>query len=161
MGNQLGRALQQPSTSRHLARIPVAIAAAATAAIGYCAGSSYREAFRDTDAFYRDFQAITGRPARQEEWDEWGHEYVACRTTERCGSQFAHVGGDSVEFLHELGRAAGLAQHDSFPEDVYAETLGRRRGEQQGIDCYLATLSDAAHGQLRLPSDRHHFERLE
>jgi hypothetical protein len=156
---QLARAV----TERSVARVPLWAGIGARifgevvipAAIGYCGASSYYESFRDTESFYRDFAAITGRQARREEWDEWGHAYVACRTAERCGTEVADIAGTAVETLHEAGHqlSRGRIAHDSLPEDLYNEAYGRRLAERD-VDCYLATVSAAANNRLHLPSQR-------
>lgn len=100
------------------------------------------ETGRWLDAYNRD----TGRPVPSRMWDAFGHCWVACAGTERCGATGTAIAGKSREFYREF---IGGGPHDSYQQDTNNQTIGRGFGSQ-GLDCYTACDSAIRGGRLDL-----------
>jgi len=76
------------------------------------------------------------------EFDAFGHCWVACEGTRKCGRSVTAGTGTVREYYREMQRVLGTRPHDSFRQDVANQALGRRLAFTPGT-CY--SLCDGAH----------------
>ncbi|MGE3539977.1 MAG: DUF4157 domain-containing protein [Candidatus Tectimicrobiota bacterium] len=88
----------------------------------------------------------TRQPLASRLWDAFGHCYVACAATRRCGATTAAIAGRGREFYREYIDAA---PHDSYTQDVNNQALGRSFGSANR-DCEQACRAAALNGTLDL-----------
>jgi len=81
--------------------------------------------------FRRWYFNRTGNPVPSRVWDAFGHCFVACAATQRCGSTTTAIAGQGRELYREYIDAA---PHDSYTQDTNNQALGRRFG-RQGVNC--------------------------
>jgi hypothetical protein len=77
------------------------------------------------------FNQTGRRPVPSRVWDAFGHCFVACAATKRCGSRTTYIAGRGREIYREY---IDSAPHDSYTQDVNNQALGRSYG-RQGADC--------------------------
>lgn len=85
-------------------------------------------------AYHRDMR----RPIHNRVWDAFGHCWIACAGTKKCGRMATAIAGKSREFYREY---IGGGPHDSYEQDTHNQTIGRGYGSL-GLDCF--TMCDAA-----------------
>jgi hypothetical protein len=73
----------------------------------------------------------THTPVPSNVWDGFGHCWIACESTKRCGWITAAIAGKSREFWREY---IDSRPHDSYQQDTNNQTLGRGFGSS-GQDC--------------------------
>jgi len=78
------------------------------------------------------------------EWDAFGHCWIGCEGTRRCGETPTALLGAGREISRELGFGG---PHDSFRQDIFNQATGRRLAYAAGT-CY--GLCDSAHNSGRL-----------
>jgi hypothetical protein len=76
------------------------------------------------------------------EWDAFGHCWIGCEGSRRCGSIPTALTGTVREFSRELQRVLKIRPHDSFRQDRANQALGRSLADTRGT-CW--NLCDAAH----------------
>jgi hypothetical protein len=83
--------------------------------------------------------------------DAFGHSYIACQGTRRCGVDITEQLGNGREAFRELMAYAtlGIWGHNSFTEDVQNQAIGRRLGALAGQDCYSLCFRAAINGLLK------------
>jgi hypothetical protein len=87
------------------------------------------------------FHQTQQRPVPSRVWDAFGHCYVACAATKRCGSTTTAIAGRGREIYREYIDAA---PHDSYAQDVNNQALGRTYG-RQNADCENACRQASLH----------------
>jgi hypothetical protein len=88
----------------------------------------------------------TKKPVPNRVWDAFGHCFVACCGTKRCGATVTAVAGKGREFYREY---LDSQPHDSYEQDTNNQTTGRTFGDA-GKDCTKACRSAALSGTLDL-----------
>ncbi|GHJ49313.1 hypothetical protein Cs7R123_66550 [Catellatospora sp. TT07R-123] len=88
------------------------------------------EAVRFRAKHHRD----TGRPVASRKWDAFGHCWIGCAGTKKCGATATAVVGQSRELLREMGFGG---PHDSYRQDTNNQATGRGYGDA-GADCFAA-----------------------
>lgn len=83
------------------------------------------------------------------EWDAFGHCWIGCEGSRRCGETPTALAGTVREFYREAQRILRIRPHDSFQQDLANQRLGRTLSFTRGT-CYM--LCDNAHrtGTLNL-----------
>jgi hypothetical protein len=76
------------------------------------------------------------------EWDAFGHCWIGCEGSRRCGRGPTAVAGTVREFYREAQRKLGTRPHDSFSQDMANQSNGRELSFTPGT-CYA--LCDNAH----------------
>jgi hypothetical protein len=84
----------------------------------------------------------THAPVPSNVWDAFGHCWIACSATERCGSITSAIAGKSREFWREH---IDSSPHDSYQQDTNNQTLGRGFGKG-GADCTVSCRNAALPG---------------
>jgi hypothetical protein len=92
--------------------------------------------------YYRD----TGRPVHNRVWDSFGHCWIGCEGTKKCGASATAVMGQSHELIRELGFGG---PHDSYRQDTNNQAHGREFGAK-GVDCFVACDAAVRTGVLDL-----------
>ncbi len=75
-------------------------------------------------------------------WDSFGHCWIGCEASRKCGTDVAALAGGSRELYRELQRILGIRPHDSFKQDIGNQKKGRRLSFTAGT-CY--TLCDESY----------------
>jgi hypothetical protein len=100
--------------------------------------------------FLPKYQSDMGKPVANRVWDAFGHCWVACAGTEKCGATATAVAGKSREFWREYAPSwLGNPKHDSYEQDTNNQTTGRGFGSKK-LDCYDACDKAARSGGLDL-----------
>jgi hypothetical protein len=73
----------------------------------------------------------TMAPVPSNIWDGFGHCWIACESTKKCGSFTAAIAGKGREFAREY---LDSDPHDSYEQDTNNQTLGRGFGSS-GANC--------------------------
>ena len=111
---------------------------------GYCL--SVLEAPMVDLTFHHWIPDVCGRRApgvlHSREWDAFGHCWIGCEGTRKCGRSVTAAVGTVREYYREAERILGVHPHDSFTQDRANQALGRTLAFTPGR-CY--TLCDAAH----------------
>jgi hypothetical protein len=76
------------------------------------------------------------------EWDAFGHCWIGCEGSRRCGEVATHLSGTVREYYREGQRILRIRPHDSFKQDLANQKLGRTLAYTAGT-CYK--LCDNAH----------------
>jgi hypothetical protein len=76
------------------------------------------------------------------EWDAFGHCWIGCEGTRRCGGSPTATLGTLRELQREIEARTGGNPHDSFSQDMNNQALGRELAFSGGT-CYA--LCDGAH----------------
>ena len=84
----------------------------------------------------------TRAPVPSNIWDAFGHCWIACESTKRCGSITAAIAGKSREFWREY---IDSDPHDSYEQDTNNQTLGRSFGSS-GANCTVSCQNAALPG---------------
>jgi hypothetical protein len=93
-------------------------------------------------AYHRD----VGRPVHNRVWDAFGHCWIACAGTKKCGETATAIAGKSREFYRQY---IGGGPHDSYEQDTNNQTIGRGFGSK-GLDCFAACDAAVRTGKLDL-----------
>ncbi|NKJ22306.1 DUF4157 domain-containing protein [Dyella sp. SG609] len=96
----------------------------------------------------------THAPISSNVWDAFGHCWIACASTKRCGAFTARLAGSSREFYREY---IDSSPHDSYAQDINNQRLGRGFGSN-GDDCDTACRNAALPGgamDLSAPAATH------
>jgi len=93
-------------------------------------------------AYHRDM----GKPIHNRVWDAFGHCWIGCAGTKKCGRTATAIAGKSREFYREY---IGGGPHDSYDQDTNNQTIGRGFGSQ-GMDCFVACDAAVRKGGLDL-----------
>ncbi|MGO4700720.1 eCIS core domain-containing protein [Dyella sp. 2RAB6] len=96
----------------------------------------------------------THAPLSSNVWDAFGHCWIACASTKRCGAFTARLAGSSREFYREY---IDSSPHDSYAQDINNQRLGRGFGSN-GDDCTTACRNAALPGgamDLSAPAATH------
>lgn len=72
---------------------------------------------------------------RNRTWDSFGHCWIGCEASRRCGRGAAAVVGTGREFTREAQRVLGIRPHDSFRQDLANQRKGRALSFVAGT-CY-------------------------
>lgn len=88
----------------------------------------------------------TRAPVPGRVWDAFGHCFVACCGTKRCGATATAVAGKGREFWREY---LDSDPHDSYEQDTNNQTLGRDFGNK-GMECSAACRNASISGLLDL-----------
>jgi hypothetical protein len=88
----------------------------------------------ETWRFLRKYQSDMGHPVHSRVWDAFGHCWIGCAGTKKCGATATAVAGKSREFYREY---IGGGPHDSYEQDTNNQTSGRAFGKQD-LDCFIA-----------------------
>lgn len=84
----------------------------------------------------------TSRPVPSNVWDAFGHCWIACASTQRCGAFTANLAGSAREWYREN---IDSEPHDSYRQDLNNQRLGRGFGSS-GEDCSIACQNAALPG---------------
>jgi len=76
------------------------------------------------------------------EWDAFGHCWIGCEGSRKCGTGATRVAGTIREFYREAQRILKTRPHDSYTQDVANQAVGRALAYTAGT-CY--SLCDTAH----------------
>ena len=106
-----------------------------------------------TGGFRLNYYNQTHTPVPSNVWDAFGHCWIACASTQRCGRVTAAIAGKSREFYREY---IGGGDHDSYQQDTANQTTGRGFGAGGG-DCARSCQDAALHGTLDLSAPRATF----
>jgi hypothetical protein len=79
-------------------------------------------------------------------WDAFGHCWIGCAGTEKCGATATAIAGKSREFYREY---IGGGPHDSYEQDTHNQTTGRGFGDEK-LDCFDACDNAVRTGGLDL-----------
>lgn len=85
--------------------------------------------------------------------DAFGHCYMGCEGTKRCGLEPTCFLGESREVFRETMKimTLGIWGHNSFEEDVFNQAFGRRIAQMNpGLDCYQMSYRAVVRGVLKL-----------
>lgn len=87
------------------------------------------------------------------EWDAFGHCWIACEGSRKCGRGPTAIAGTSREIYREIEDTLGGSPHDSFSQDMNNQSLGRELSFTAGT-CF--SLCDSAHtsGSLDLSAPK-------
>jgi hypothetical protein len=85
-------------------------------------------------------------PVPSNVWDAFGHCWIACASTQRCGSITAALAGKAREFWREH---IDSSPHDSYQQDTANQTSGRGFGSG-GADCTTSCQNAALNRTLDL-----------
>ena len=106
-------------------------------------------------AYQRDMR----KPIHNRVWDAFGHCWVACAGTKKCGNNATAIVGKAREFQREH---FDPHPHDSYDQDTNNQTIGRGFGESAGqpelahglaakdLDCFAACDAAVRKGELDL-----------
>lgn len=101
----------------------------------------YNETFGDPTARAGSFRLWyynqTGNPVPNNVWDAFGHCWIACASTQRCGAFTANLAGSAREFYREY---IDSDPHDSYKQDLNNQKFGR------DIAKFLPSYSNCATG---------------
>ena len=155
IAHELSHVLQQRrgAASGQIQTFPwVAVGAGVAAGAGYLY-SAYqcldplRESMNiETNKFRSKLLLDTGRPVHNRSWDSFGHCWIGCAGTKKCGRTATLIMGQGRELLRELGWKGG---HDSYRQDTNNEAHGRDFGGR-GDDCSVACDNAVRSGALDL-----------
>ena len=81
------------------------------------------------------------------QFDAFGHCWISCEGSRKCGETPTFVAGTAHELYRELERMGGRAEHDSFTPDLANQKLGRTVSHSPGT-CF--DLCDQAHSAGRM-----------
>ncbi|HXI70003.1 MAG TPA: DUF4157 domain-containing protein [Verrucomicrobiae bacterium] len=118
--------------------------------------SMYTATFGDparTGGFRLWYYNQTHVPVPSNVWDAFGHCWIGCASTQRCGSVTAAIAGKSREFWREY---IDSDPHDSYTQDTANQTIGRGFGSGGG-DCTTSCRNAALSGALDLSAPRATF----
>ncbi len=105
----------------------------------------YNETFGDParmGGFRLWYYNQTHAPVSSNVWDAFGHCWIACASTQRCGSFTASFAGGGREFWREY---IDSEPHDSYTQDTNNQRLGRGFGSS-GQNCTIACRNAALPG---------------
>ena len=87
------------------------------------------------DVFLPWYYANSGdKPVPARVWDAFGHCWIGCAGTKKCGATATAIAGKSREFYREF---IGGGPHNSYQQDTKNQTLGRGFGDRE-LDCLVA-----------------------
>jgi hypothetical protein len=101
---------------------------------------------RRTGGFRLWYYNRTRAPVPGRVWDAFGHCFVACCGTRRCGATATAIAGKGREFWREY---LDSDPHDSYEQDTNNQTLGRGFGSK-GMECSAACRNASISGLLDL-----------
>jgi hypothetical protein len=103
-----------------------------------------------TTRFLPKYYADTKKPVPNRVWDAFGHCWIGCAGTEKCGSTTTAIAGKAHELWREYAPAwLGNPPHDSYEQDTNNQATGRAFGEKK-VDCFTACDNAARTGGLDL-----------
>jgi hypothetical protein len=88
-------------------------------------------------------------PVPSKYWDAFGHCWLGCEGTKKCGATATLIAGQSHELYRELERLIGVRAHDSYTQDTNNQRTGRGFGGQK-LDCFDACSQAAVTNGLDL-----------
>ena len=82
--------------------------------------------------------------------DAFGHCWIACQGSKRCGSYGTEFFGVGREFVIEARSYAGGRAHNSFEEDIFNQAIGRELARRYPATncsqlCYMALVNGTLH----------------
>jgi len=96
-----------------------------------------------------------GDPLPSRFWDAFGHCWIGCEGTKKCGATATAVAGQARELYREFQGIFGIRPHDSYSQDTNNQATGRGFGDQ-GVDCFDACSKAAATDGLDLSAPEFH-----
>lgn len=83
--------------------------------------------------------------------DAFGHCYMGCRGSQRCGAAATQILGEGREVYREELALVGFEEHNSFHEDFFNQMFGRELARQNpGGNAYRLSYLAVTNGALRL-----------
>jgi len=143
--------------------------------VSECLSRVYAEMQEQTRRFAREMCAngdCSVSPAgvhyvTEDRIDAFGHCYMGCRGTQRCGAEETEFWGENREIVVETASimTLGLVDHNSFDEDLFNQRLGRQLAlRSPGTDsyqlCYRAVLLGSVKLHNQTGSGRAGFMRV-
>jgi len=132
--------------------LPIIIAGAAGAGGAYayreykCLKQCEEPMHSETSDFRLWYFNRTRSPVPGRIWDAFGHCFVACCGTKRCGASSAFIAGQGRELYRS---SIDSEPHDSYKQDTNNQKIGRSFGDKE-MDCRTACRDAVMHNKLDL-----------